>query len=89
MRAIFYIRELLRKRKTVFLFPEGRITNERTVRELKQGLEFFMGDALNVMFIRLHGFNEAGERRRISFGDVLEPPPRMSLTEMQTYLENL
>ncbi len=95
MRAIFYIRGLLKKRETVFLFPEGEIIKERNVKDLKRGIDFFIDDALNVLFVRISGLN--GVKRTlhdtvkctITFGEVFEPPPSMSVAEMQTYLENL
>lgn len=95
MAAIFYVRELLQARKTVFLFPEGKITQEKNVRELKSGIDFFIKDCVNVMFVRLRGFN--GIKRKyfvkntysVTFGEVFEPPLVMTVDEMREYLEQL
>ena len=92
MKSIFYIRSLLKKDETVFLFPEGRITNEKQVKDLKKGIDFFMWDAHSVMFVRLRGFNgyDGGQSRySITYGDVLTPPPSMSVEQMTAYLNNL
>lgn len=94
MRVIFYIRELLKQRRTVFLFPEGEITKGTNVKDLKQGIDFLVRDAASVLFVRLHGLNGAehatgGRRHKIIFGDVFETPPQMSVDEMHAYLEQL
>lgn len=95
MKSIFYIRELLKRHETVFLFPEGGISTEHTVKEFKQGVDFFMDQALNVIFVRLRGFNKKKNRasgykgHQITFGEVFEPAPHMSVEEMRQYLEHL
>ena len=95
MKAIFYIRTLLKRGRTVFLFPEGEIIKENNVKDLKQGIDFFIKDAPQVMFVRLYGLNGAyrdehnRRRHKITFGEVFTPPPVMSVDEMQRYLENL
>jgi 1-acyl-sn-glycerol-3-phosphate acyltransferase len=92
MKVIFYIRKLLQQKKTVFLFPEGEIIKEKNVKQLKQGIDFFIKDASMVMFVRFHGLNKTfreGVSRRISFGEVFEPPPSMTVDGMRAYLEDL
>ncbi|MCA9358976.1 1-acyl-sn-glycerol-3-phosphate acyltransferase [Candidatus Kaiserbacteria bacterium] len=92
--AIFYIRDLLNKNKTVFLFPEGAISREDNVLNLKQGVDFFIKNTHSVMFVRLEGLNHKvrGVEKTghyVTFGEVFDPPPAMSVEEMKDYLESL
>lgn len=94
MKAIYYIRSLLKQRKTIMLFPEGAINREANVLHFKKGIDFFMSDTDTVLFVRLDGFvREKGLsknwRRQVTFGEVLSPPPNMSTAEMRDYLTNL
>ncbi len=93
--SIFYIREVLKSGKTIILFPEGKIVTEKTLGEFKRGINFFMQDCTNIMFVRLRGFNEMRKwfykkgEHSITFGRVLEPPPEMTVPEMRDYLERM
>ncbi|MCA9360701.1 1-acyl-sn-glycerol-3-phosphate acyltransferase [Candidatus Nomurabacteria bacterium] len=92
MKGIFYIRSLLKNKKSVVLFPEGSITSDKNVKELKEGLDFFKKHAINMTFVRLRGFNvrKGGESKcSITYGEVFEPPPKMSLVQMGEYLNSL
>jgi len=95
MRTIFYIRTQLKAGYTIFLFPEGEITKEQNVKELKEGVDFFMHDAKSVMFVRLHGLNRYGRMRRqrgrcrVTFGEVFTHAPSMTIEEMHRYLDHL
>ncbi len=92
MHVIFYMREKLAQGYTFCMFPEGGINEAHTVKDLKRGVDFFMKHAKKVLFVRLHGFNDAvfaRSTRRIVYGEVFDPPPEMSVDEMRSYLENL
>ena len=59
MIALFYTRELLKKGKTIFLFPEGKIYKKGSeMCDFKRGIEFFVKESKNVVFARMRGFNE-------------------------------
>lgn len=59
MVGFLYTRDLLKKGKTVFLFPEGKISkNGDEISNFKMGIEFFVKEAKNVVFARLKGFNK-------------------------------
>lgn len=69
--------DLLRSRKTVFLFPEGTIA-ESQMNEFNQGIEFFIRETSSVIFVRMDGFNEPMKkhlfkaRRTLDYGEVLD-----------------
>lgn len=59
MVGFLYTRSLLKKSKTVFLFPEGKISrNGNEIDNLKKGIEFFIKESKCVVFARMKGFNE-------------------------------
>ena len=71
MLALFYTHQLLTQRKTVFLFPEGRISKE-DMREFKRGIEYFIQVAINVIFVRMEGFHVVSLRtgRKLIYSEV-------------------
>ncbi len=93
--CIFYMRDLLIKKHTLFLFPEGKIVSEKTIGEFRKGVSFFVRDCANVMFVRLRGFNNKrrlyypGGEHSITFGRVMQPDVKMTTEEMRNYLINM
>lgn len=53
--GLMYTRHLLKKHKTVFLFPEGEI-NRETMGEFQPGIEFLAKDSRGIVFVRMRGF---------------------------------
>lgn len=93
MHSVFYIRELLKQNRTVFIFPEGKINYTINVEHFKRGVDFFMPSAHSVLFIRLQGMSRStrdqGEQPAVTFGALLSPPPTLSGEEIEMYLTTL
>lgn len=56
MMALFFTHQLLEQKKTVFLFPEGEISNDQ-IKEFQKGIEYFVHAAIAVIFVRMEGFH--------------------------------
>lgn len=76
MLAFFYTRQLLQQDRTIFLFPEGNIIKKEAINEFKQGIQFFINECQNAIFVRMKGFNKINLRslirsdRKLTFSEV-------------------
>jgi 1-acyl-sn-glycerol-3-phosphate acyltransferase len=59
MGGLFFAHKLLKNGKTIFLFPEGKISKKGEISVFKKGIEFFTREAESVIFVRMDGFNKA------------------------------
>lgn len=81
MRAVFYIRDLLKKRKTLMLFPEGRINKDTNIGDIMGGITLSAPHASSILFVRLRGFNNpmwSTSKRSITYGEVIHSPKNLS-----------
>lgn len=57
-KSLIYIRDLLRKKKTVVLFPEGkRIRVGDSVNKFHRGLDILLKQDISIVTVRIRGFN--------------------------------
>ena len=76
MLALLYTRGLLQQGKTVFLFTEGTVIKKETIDEFRQGIQFFINECQNAVFVRMKGFNKINLRslirsdRKLTFSEV-------------------
>lgn len=70
-------RDLLKQKRTVFLFPEGKI-NKETIGDFHRGIEFFAKSSSGVIFVRMQGFG--------SYWDILvRKKPTMKFSEVHSF----
>lgn len=70
-------RDLLKRKRTVLLFPEGKI-NKETIGDFHRGIEFFAKSSNGVVFVRMQGFG--------SYWDILvRKKPTMKFSEVHSF----
>ena len=96
MLSLFYIRELLKQRRTVFLFPEGKMIKKENIGEFQQGIQFFINECRNAVFVRMKGFNKINMKnlinsnRKLNFSYVRNFNGRkLKITNLKIILEDL
>ena len=93
MKSIFYIRELLAQKRTILIFPEGKISKELNVLDFKKGIDFFMQNTHSLLLVRLQGVGRveraAGKPCVVAFGEVMSPPPTLSAEDIRAHLTAL
>ena len=57
MESLFKTRQFLTDKRSVMIFPEGRICDRDKDLEFKKGVSFLTDAAENVVFVRLNGFH--------------------------------
>jgi 1-acyl-sn-glycerol-3-phosphate acyltransferase len=82
MIGLYYTRELVQKKKTVMLFPEGKLVKDNHLDEFQKGLQFLAAECENVIFVRLRNFN------KIKFSELLNFSSSMNISESFNFSNN-
>lgn len=70
-------RDFLKRGRTIFLFPEGKI-NKESIGDFQRGIEFFMQSSNGVIFVRMDGFG--------SYWDILtRKKPTMKFSQIYSF----
>ncbi|MBU3925505.1 1-acyl-sn-glycerol-3-phosphate acyltransferase [Patescibacteria group bacterium] len=94
MLALFRMRQLLQKKQTVFLFPEGKVCKKGGVEEFKKGVEFLVNESKNVVFVRIEFSNKIKfpvfvSECNLKFSPVKSFDDKIESGDLRTFLERL
>ena len=92
-KKLLYTRDLLDRRHTVLLFPEGKIVNEgEVVEEFQQGVKMLFAHDYPTIFVRLSGFNTKSffhpgtvTDARISYSEVIRGDVATKLERLRQF----
>ena len=78
MLGLLRTRALLKQKRTVFLFPEGKI-NKKNIGDFERGIEFFVKDCVGgVIFVQMRAFS-------MSWSELIETRPQLKFSEVYTF----
>lgn len=85
-RSMLYIRALLEHRRTVVIFPEGKLNKDINLDDFQRGTDFFIERSQGALFVRISGVSEEVRQKGqttcvVSFSDIV-PPDRLSPAEL-------